>query len=86
MQTCMLNNLIAGLYRTPPLSINKVNICKQMKRVRTPLAVQSVMVLQPKVRDPVHAMHGQKNFTDTNPLMSSLLVTLVGVVKQICRV
>ncbi len=29
--------------------------------------------------------HGRRNFKDTNPLMSSLLITLFGVVKQFCR-
>ncbi len=29
--------------------------------------------------------HGRRNFKDTNPLMSSLLVIFVGVVKQFCR-
>ncbi len=34
---------------------------------------------------PVVLNHGQRNFNDTNPLMSSSLVTLFGVVKQFCR-
>jgi hypothetical protein len=30
-------------------------------------------------------IHGRRNLKDTNPLMSSLLVTLFGVLKQYCR-
>ncbi len=30
-------------------------------------------------------MHGRRNFKNTNPLMSSLMVILLGVVKQFCR-
>jgi hypothetical protein len=36
-----------------------------------------------RLKDPIH--HGRRNFKDTNPLMSSLLVILFGVVKQFCR-
>ncbi len=72
------------------MSLSKKLTCKGTLRqvfIRVNIMeIQSVMlVFSTHLCELLPPNHGRRNFKDTNPLMSSSMVILFGVVKQFCR-